>query len=106
MPCSFSKLVDVLGQPLACGIVAEVEQAALGAAEHPFRMIVRQPRVGSHPFRLEPDQDLQTLAVGVIRDRPQSPRETDSCPLPTCRRAASRRRDAHTSRHPSTSNRA
>ena len=82
MPCSVSRSVHMVGEPLPGVVVAEIEQAALVAAENPFRMVLRQPRAGGHPLRLEPDEDLDALAVGVIGDGPQPAREPRGVHLP------------------------
>ena len=72
MPCSVISLVDVVDQPVPGLGVAEVQQSAVLAAEDPFGMVLRQPGAGRDAFRLEPDDDLHALGVGVIADRPKS----------------------------------
>ena len=69
-------------EPLPGVVVAEIEQAALVAAENPFRMVLRQPRAGGHPLRLEPHENLDVLAVGIIGDGPQPAREPGGVHLP------------------------
>jgi len=56
-------------------LVAQVEQTAFFPAVYPFRMVFGQPGVGSHPFRLEPDNNIHVLGVGVVGDGPQTARE-------------------------------
>ena len=47
--------INVLDEPLPCGVIAQVEQATFRTAEDPLGMIARQPRVGHDAFGLKPD---------------------------------------------------
>jgi hypothetical protein len=61
--------VDVLDEPLPCLRVAEVQDAALLAAQDPFGVLLGQPRAFGHALGLEPDENLDALRVRVIADR-------------------------------------
>ena len=52
----------MLDDPLPGVRIAEVQQAAVLAAQNPLRMVLGQPRAGVDPFRLEPDDELDPLA--------------------------------------------
>jgi len=63
--------------------VAEIEEFLSAVfAEQPLRMGVVEPRAGSHPFGLEPQDGLEAPRVRVIRDGPQSPGEAVRVDLP------------------------
>ncbi len=76
------ELVDVVGQPLAGLGVAEVEQAAVGAAEDPLGVVFGQPRAAVDALRLEPHDRPDALGAGMVRDLPQASGEAVGVHLP------------------------
>ena len=69
-------LVNMVDQPLPRLRIAQVQQSTSGTAENPFGVLCGQPCSGGHTFRFEPEDDLDTLAVGMVADRPQAVWET------------------------------
>ena len=99
------QLVDVLGEPFPGLRIAEVQQSAVLAAENPFGMVLGQPGAGRDPLRLEPDDDLHALGMGVVADsrKPLGKRRVSTSHVPVFGQPSGRR---DTSRRPSTSSRA
>jgi len=77
--------VNVRGEPIPGVRVAKVQQPAVGAADHPFRMLLGQPRAGMHSLRLEPDNGPEVLRVGIIAHFAQAVRKAPGIHFPRAR---------------------
>lgn len=69
-PVVLDQPAHVIGQPLAAGRDAQVEQPVLGALDpqQPLRALHIEPRAGAHPLGLKPDQQIGALSRRVIGD--------------------------------------
>ena len=106
MPWSSMSLLTCLVSHFQASGLPKFKQSAVFAAENPFGMILGEPSAGGDSFRLEPDDDLHVLGVGMVADFAQTLWENAAYRLPRCPSSTSRPDRTDTSRRPSTSSRA